>query len=169
MFAKAPFGGPSQVVEYLGRYSHKIAITKHRIVSITDSQVVFRYKDYADGDKTKVLFLTREEFLRRFETHILPKGFTKIRHFGFMQNHGKMERLQKIRKCLNLSPVTQIVQIPVAIKMLEKFGTDIFKCPCCAHGRLKIINTVRYFKTQTQEIKEMMRLVNAKNKASPVA
>jgi Putative transposase/Transposase zinc-binding domain len=168
VFAKAPFGGPAQVVEYLGRYSHKIAITKHRIISITDTQVFFRYKDYADGDKTKVMSLTREAFLRRFETHILPKQFTKIRHFGFMQNHGKQARLQKIRQCLNLSPVTQIVQIPVAIKMLEKYGTDIFKCPCCAHGRLKIINTVRYFKTQTQEIKEIMGIVNAKNKASPV-
>jgi hypothetical protein len=127
--AKAPFGGPSQVVEYLGRYSHKIAITKHRIVSVTDTHVNFRYKDYADGDKTKLLSLSREEFLRRFEMHILPKRFTKIRHYGFMQNHGKRSRLQQIRQYLQLTALPKIVQLPVAIRMLEKYGKDIFKCP----------------------------------------
>lgn len=168
VYAKAPFGGPSQVVEYLGRYTHKIAITKHRIVSVTDTHVNFRYKDYADGDKTKLLSLSRDEFLRRFERHILPKRFTKIRHYGFMQNHGKRTRLEQIWQCLKLTPLPNSVKIPVAIKMLEKYGKDIFKCPCCTHGRLKIINTVRYFKTQTQDIKEIEKIIHAKNKASPV-
>jgi site-specific recombinase XerD len=100
---------------------------------------------------------------------LLPKQLLpKIRHFGFMQNHGKNARLRQIRQCLQLAEVTKIVQVPVAIKMLEKYGTDIFKCPCCAHGRLRIVNTVRFFKTQTQEIKEIQRIVNAKNKASPL-
>lgn len=167
VYAKAPFGGPSQVVEYLGRYSHKIAITKHRIVSVTDTHVNFRYKDYADGDKIKLLSLSREHFLRCFEMHILPKRFTKIRHYGFMQNHGKRTRLEQIRKCLKLPSIVQIVQLPVAIRMLEKYGKDIFKCPCCTHGRLRIVNTVRYFKTKTQEIKEIDKIINVKNKASP--
>lgn len=168
VYAKAPFGGPSQVVEYLGRYSHKITITKHRIVSITSTHVNFRYKDYADGDKTKIGSLTRDEFLRRFEMHILPKRFTKIRHYGFLQNHAKRARLQHIRQCMQLTPITQIVHLPVAIRMLEQYGKDIFKCPCCTHGRLRIINMVRFLKTQTQEIKEVMRIVNANNEASPV-
>ena len=167
VYAKAPFGGPSQVVEYLGRYSHKIAITKHRIVSLTDTHVNFRYKDYGDGDKIKLLSLPRADFLQRFERHILPKGFTKIRHYGFMQNHGKRTRLEQIRKCLKLKPMPNSVKIPVAIRMLEKYGKDIFKCPCCTHGRLQIVNTVRYFKTKTQDIKEIQKIVNAKNKASP--
>jgi hypothetical protein len=153
VYVKAPFGGSSQVVEYLARYSRKIAITKDRIVSVTHTNVNFRHKDYADGDKAKMLSVTRDEFLRQFEKHILPKRFAKIRHYGFMQNHGKKGRLQQIRQCLNLSPVTKTVQIPLAIKMLEKYGKDIFKCPCCTHGRLRIINTVRYFKTQTKRLK----------------
>ena len=84
-----------------------------------------------------------------------------------MQNHGKRTRLEQIRKCLKLKPMPNSVKIPVAIRMLEKYGKDIFKCPCCTHGRLHIINTVRYFKTKTQDIKEIQKIVNAKNKASP--
>ncbi|NDP23159.1 MAG: IS91 family transposase, partial [Paludibacter sp.] len=75
--------------------------------------------------------LTRTEFLRRFEIHILPKDFTKIGSYGFLQNHGKRERLKKIRKAMKLSPLPETVKIPVAIRMLEKYGKDIFKCPCC--------------------------------------
>lgn len=167
VYAKAPFGGPGQVVEYLGRYTHKIAITKHRIVAISDTHLTFRYKDYADGSKTKTMMLLRGEFLRRFEIHILPKRFTKIRHYGFLQNHGKRERLARIRQSMQLSQMPEIVKIPLAIRMLEKYGKDIFKCPCCAHGRLQIVNTVRYFKTKTQDIKEIERIIKARNKASP--
>jgi len=167
VYAKAPFGGPSQVVEYLGRYTHKIAITKHRIVALSDTHLTFRYKDYADDSKTKTMMLLRREFLRRFEMHILPKRFTKIRHYGFLQNHGKRARLQQIRQCMQLSPMPEIVKLPVAIRMLEKYGKDIFKCPCCPRGRLQIVNTVRYFKTKTQDIKEIQRIIKARNKSSP--
>src|SRR5690606_14772794 len=83
VYAKRPFGGPKQVIEYLGRYTHKVAITTHRILHISDSEITFRYKDYKDGNKQKEMTLTHEEFLRRFEQHILPKGFVKIRHSGF--------------------------------------------------------------------------------------
>jgi hypothetical protein len=96
VYAKAPFGGPAQVVEYVGRYTHKIAITKHRIISVNDKEVSFRYKDYADGDKQKVMTLSRLEFLRRFELHFLPSRFTKIRHYGFLQNNSKRKRLTHI-------------------------------------------------------------------------
>ena len=169
VYAKATFGGPSQVVEYLGRYTHKIAITKHRIVAVSATHISFRYKDYADGHKTKTMSLSRGEFLRRFEMHILPKRFTKIRHYGFLQNHGKQTRLAQIRHCLQLSPMPAMVKIPVAIRMLEKYGKDIFKCPCCAQGRLQIVNTVRYFKTKTQDMNEIQSIINARNKASPCA
>lgn len=167
VYAKAPFGGPSQVVEYLGRYTHKIAITKHRIVAVSDTHLTFRYKDYADESKTKTMTLLRGEFLRRFEMHILPKRFTKIRHYGFLQNHGKRSRLQQIRQCMQLTALPEIVKLPVAIRMLEKYGKDIFKCPCCPHGRLQLVNTVRYFKTKTQDIKEIQRIIKARNKSSP--
>lgn len=144
VYAKAPFGGPAQVVEYIGRYTHKIAITKHRILNVTDTEISFRYKDYADGDKNKVMTLKREEFLRRFEQHFLPSYFTKIRHFGFVQNNGKHKRLTHIRELLKLSPLKAAIKIPVQQRLLEKYGTDISKCPTCKEGELEIIYTKRY-------------------------
>ena len=87
VYAKPPFGGPSQVVEYLGRYTHKVAISNNRIKSISaESKVLFSYKDYRDGSKQKDTELPAREFVRRFEQHILPKGFTKIRHYGYLSN-----------------------------------------------------------------------------------
>ncbi len=85
-----------------------------------------KMKLYADENTIKAIRLARKEFLRRFEMHILPKGFTKIRHYGFLQNHGKRERLKKIRESMKLSPLPEAIKIPVAIRMLEKYGKDIF-------------------------------------------
>ena len=100
VYAKAPFNDVSSVVEYLGRYTHKIAITHHRINIITDSHIHFNYKDYADSNKKKVMVITHEEFLRRMELHILPRRFVKIRHYGYIQNHGKQKRLDGIRRVI---------------------------------------------------------------------
>jgi hypothetical protein len=143
VYAKAPFGSPAQVVEYLGRYTHKIAITRHRILEVTETHVKFNYKDYADGSKTKQMLLTHQEFLRRFEQHILPARFVKIRHFGYLKLQGKRERLNTIRAALNLEPEKPKVKIPVQIRMLEKYGRDIFKCPSCEHGRMSVIFDTR--------------------------
>ena len=167
VYAKPPFGGPAQVVEYLGRYTHKIAITKHRIVALTDTHITFKYKDYADGNKTKNMTLLRLEFLRRFEMHILPKRFTKIRHYGFLQNHNKRVRLVKIRALLNLSPLKEVVKIPSEVRMLERFGIDVFLCPCCKTGRLETVSSLRYKKSQTQEFLEIEEIMAKRNKASP--
>lgn len=166
VYAKAPFGGPSQVVSYLGRYTHKIGITKHRIVGLCPKTISFSYKDYADGSKQKTMTLSREEFLRRFEQHFLPKRFTKIRHYGFLQNHGKRQRLQTIRDNLGLLPMPAAIKIPTAVRMLEKHGIDIYKCPSCATGRLKLVNSVRYFVSKSQEMLAVQEVVT-RNKASP--
>jgi len=136
VYAKSPFGNVASVVEYLGRYTHKIAITAHRIISISEQSVRFKYKDYADGDKQKEMALSITEFLRRFELHILPKRFVKIRHYGLLQNHGKTKRLNAIRQQLRLSPLPAKVHIPVSQRMLEKFGKDITLCPRCNKGKL---------------------------------
>jgi hypothetical protein len=144
VYAKAPFGGPAQVVEYIGRYTHKIAITKHRIVSVTDEEVCFRYKDYADGNKQKLMRLSREEFLRRFEIHFLPAHFTKIRNYGFLQNNSKRKRLIHIRALLNLSTLGDVIKIPVQQRILEKYGKDITLCPCCKTGKMEIVDTKRF-------------------------
>lgn len=136
VYAKSPFGNVASVIEYLGRYTHKIAITSHRITGISESSVRFKYKDYSDGNQQKEMDLTRHEFLRRFELHILPKRFVKIRHYGLLQNHGKTKRLNAIRKQLSLGPLPCKVQVPVNQRMLERYGKDITLCPKCNKGKL---------------------------------
>jgi hypothetical protein len=163
VYAKAPFGGPAQVVEYVGRYTHKIAITKHRIISVNDKEVSFRYKDYADGDKQKVMTLSRLEFLRRFELHFLPSRFTKIRHYGFLQNNSKRKRLNLIRELLKLSPLSPTIKIPVQLRILEKYGKDITLCPCCKVGKMELIETKR-FTTKTSINQSLNRFSMSKNK-----
>ncbi len=132
----------ASVIEYLGRYTHKTAITKHRIVSVTEHSVTFNYKDYADNSKQKKLSLSTTEFLRRFELHFLPRGFVKIRHYGFLQNHGKTTRLNAVRKTMGLQPLPPVVKIPVSQRMLERYGKDISLCPKCYKGTLVLIAIV---------------------------
>jgi hypothetical protein len=155
VYAKAPFGSPAAVVEYLGRYTHKIAITRHRILRITDTHIAFRYKDYPDGNKTKEMELCREEFLRRFEQHILPARFVKIRHYGYLQNRNKHKRLNEIRASMKLDGMRSRVKVPVEIRMLSLFGVDILKCPCCEKGRLVLVQS-------------FYPCAQIKNKASPL-
>jgi len=169
VYAKRPFGNVASVVEYLGRYTHKIAITSHRITGIDDANVKFRYKDYADGSKQKEMALSVPEFLRRFELHILPKGFVKIRHYGLLQNHGKIKRLNAIREQLKIGPMPVKVQVPVSQRMLEKYGKDITLCPKCNKGKLVWICTT-YPKTDKLIFCRNAAKQNAaslNNKASP--
>ena len=140
VYAKSPFGTVANVVAYLGRYTHKIAITPHRIVAISEHNVLFKYRDYTDGNRQKEMMLSHAEFLRRFELHILPKRFVKIRHYGLLQNHGKRKRLNDIRNQLKLSPLPPKVQVPVTVRMLETYGKDITLCPKCKHGKLMLIH-----------------------------
>lgn len=139
VYAKRPFGNVASVVEYLGRYTHKVAITSHRITAINDGNVNFKYKDYADGSKQKEMRLSIPEFLRRFQLHILPRAFVKIRHYGLLQNHGKIKRLNAVRQQLKIGPLPVRVQVPVSQRMLEKYGKDITLCPKCNRGKLMLI------------------------------
>ena len=97
VFAKRPFGNPKSVVEYLGRYTHKIAISNHRIRDIDQKTVTFSYKDYRKGAQKKLMTLDAMEFVRRFSMHILPKGFVRIRHFGILSSSGKKEAIPLIK------------------------------------------------------------------------
>lgn len=134
VYAKQPFGGPQQVIEYLGRYSHKIAISNHRITAIDDDTVSFRYKDYADGCKQKELTLEATEFLRRFCLHILPKGFRKIRHYGFLSNRcGQSFKQQQMQ--MGITPLKQTSDWKIIAK--EKLHFDVDQCPCCKKGKMK--------------------------------
>ncbi len=125
VFAKKPFGSPKSVVEYLGRYTHKIAISNHRIKNIDNQNVTFEYKDYRVAGAKKQMTLTHGEFIRRFSLHILPKRFVKIRHYGFLSSTWKRQKLK-------------LLQEKLKVKVLEKVEKKPFlpKCPCCKTGNL---------------------------------
>jgi hypothetical protein len=97
VYAKPPFGGPAQVLKYLARYTHRVAISNHRLVAVADGRVTFRYKDYADDRRTKTMTLPADEFLRRFVQHVLPPGFVKVRHCGLLANRYRADRLAVCR------------------------------------------------------------------------
>ena len=141
VYAKAPFGGPAQIVEYLGRYTHKVAITAHRITEITDTTITFKYKDYADNDAIKSMTLSHEEFLRRFEQHILPRSFVKIRHAGFLTHRNKHQRIASILQQLNLPSAMPKVKLRTELFLLINTGNDVTKCPKCDTGKLVRINS----------------------------
>jgi hypothetical protein len=148
VYAKDPFGGPLQVLQYLGRYTHKVAITAHRIkkIDVEKSTITFEYKDYhARGtkDERKEMTLTIDEFIRRYEQHILPKRYTKIRHYGYLKNYKRTERLKQLFALLKLPPPPPKVLIPVRQRMLEKFGKDIMLCPKCEKAKLELVATYR--------------------------
>jgi hypothetical protein len=100
VYAKPPFGGPAQVLKYLARYTHRVAISNSRLLDMSDGRVSFRYKDYADGHEQKTMTLSADEFLRRFLQHVLPKGFVKVRHYGLLANRQRAVRLEQCRRLL---------------------------------------------------------------------
>ena len=106
VYAKRPFLGPHQVVEYLGRYTYKIALSNHRLEEVDPHKVRFRYKDYRQGGKQKVMSLSAHEFIRRFALHILPPRFVRIRHYGILASRYKQVNLSKIRQQIGATPMT---------------------------------------------------------------
>jgi len=143
VYAKAPFAGPAQdlprlvgVIEYLGRYTHKVAITSHRITEITDHTITFKYKDYKDGNKQKLMTLSHTEFLRRYEQHILPRNFVKIRHSGYLSPRDKTLRIKDIYAQLQLPPPMPKTTTPIRLRLLVKTGIDIAICPVCKTGKM---------------------------------
>jgi hypothetical protein len=140
VYAKRPFGGPKQVVEYLGRYTHKIAISNHRLINITDQSVAFRYKDYRDESKTKAMTLDKNEFIRRFALHILPKGFMRIRHYGILSSSRKQKSLPTIHQQLNSEYRVQEKKGWKEISTQMGFNPDC--CPAC---KLQTMITVLTF------------------------
>ena len=134
VYAKRPFGGPKQVIEYLGRYSHKIAISNHRIKNIKDGMITFSYKDYAQKSAQKEMTLDADEFLRRFCLHILPAKFMKIRHYGILASRVKPKlKIQQIKMGINVPKKEKITWQEIT---LNKLGFDIAACPCCKTGRM---------------------------------
>ena len=137
VYAKRPFGGPAQVLSYLGRYTHKVAISNHRLVGMADGKVSFRWRDYRDHDREKVMTLETSEFLRRFLLHILPDGMCKIRYYGLLSNRKRKERLEICRRILDM-PIPKVrEETPTWQEMLlELKGIDVLLCPNCHKGRM---------------------------------
>ena len=136
VYAKRPFGGPKQVIEYLGRYTHKIAISNHRIKNIENGKVTFSYKDYADNSLQKEMVLDATEFLRRFCLHILPKGFRKMRHYGFLSNRNAATLgLKQMQMGIIPQPKQKEKKEWKEIAK-EKLHYDVDVCPFCKAGNM---------------------------------
>jgi hypothetical protein len=135
--AKPPFGGPPQVLEYLGRYTHRVAISNHRLVSLENGQVTFRWKDYRHEQRPCLMTLAADEFIRRFLLHALPDGFQRIRFGGFFANRHRRSKLALIRRLL-VHPVTELLPLPKDCADLLAFLTGQIKdqCPHCHTGRM---------------------------------
>jgi len=140
VYAKKPFGGPAQVLAYLGRYTHRVAIANSRLVTLDDDHVAFRWKDYRQGGTTKVMKLKAHEFIRRFLLHALPDGFHRIRHFGFMANS---HRAAKFALCRSLladhgdQPAPKNVE-PASLNSTHKSSADVPACPHCG-GVMRVV------------------------------
>lgn len=133
VYAKRPFGSPKSVVEYLGRYSHKVAISNHRLKSIDDKTVTISYKDYKTGAQKKEMPLSHVEFTRRFSQHILPKRLVRIRHYGILSSTWKREKLKNLQEKLSPKP-----------KPAEAKTQKVRPCPCCKKGTLRTILSFDY-------------------------
>jgi hypothetical protein len=136
-YAKRPFAGPQQVLEYLGRYTHRVAISNNRIISIDNGQITFTYRDRQRNNEIKKITLDADEFIRRFLLHVLPKGLMKIRYFGFLSHTNKKEQIPLIRKLID-PEATLPVKISESINdmMLRLTGIDISCCPKCKKGKM---------------------------------
>lgn len=142
VYAKRPFGGPRQVLKYLARYTHRVAISNRRLVSLRDGQVAFRWKDYARGGRSRTMTLTAVEFIRRFLLHVLPTGFMKIRHYGFLANRFRAAKREQCRRLLHV-PTATIGDGAPAINgdalPLREPEPCAPRCPHCREGRMHVV------------------------------
>jgi predicted Zn-ribbon and HTH transcriptional regulator len=136
VYAKPPFGGPERVLDYLGRYTHRIAISNNRLIELKDGKVTFAYKDYKHEQRQKVMTLSADEFLRRFLMHVLPDGFQRIRHYGLLGNRHRAENLARCRELLGVSAPTTETQRDYRERYRQLTGQDPLRCPQCQIGEM---------------------------------
>jgi Putative transposase/Transposase zinc-binding domain len=136
VYAKPPFGGPEQVLKYLARYTHRVALSNARLQHFEDGQVTFRYKDYADEHQCKSLTLTVDEFLRRYVQHVLPRGFVKMRHYGLLANRCREERLTQCRSLLLVVSLRALLQSLSAAAAVQPARAPT--CPQCESCRIAV-------------------------------
>jgi hypothetical protein len=146
VYAKPPTGGPEQVLKYLARYTHRVAISNRRLVQMQDGNVTFSYKDYADRNRTKEMTLSATEFIRRFLLHVLPASFVRIRHYGYMANRFRLEKLSRCRQLLlqDEKPVPLVAPTTAwdqTASDAEPASTG--RCPHCREGKMRIVETLQ--------------------------
>jgi hypothetical protein len=142
-YAKPPFKNTETLFRYLANYTHRIAISNYRIIKVEDDRVYFRWKDYSDSNKFKVMALDAHEFIRRFLLHILPKDFVKIRHYGLFCNKSKKSLLIKCREMLDICHTKLNSEAETWQEMLLRItGIDVQKCPFCGKGNMRIIELI---------------------------
>ena len=140
VYAKKPFGSPQTVLDYLGRYTHRVALSNNRILNVQNGQVTFSYRDRRDKDRLKSMPLDAEEFIRRFLLHVLPDGFMRVRHFGFLANRTKKHALPQCRKLLGLNPALPQIPKRSAQELLHEItGIDLSRCPRCQKGTMIVV------------------------------
>lgn len=152
IFANQPFAGPARVVEYLGNYTHRVAISESRIIShdVSASTVSFVYKDYTDNCKQKIMTLSRVEFIRRFLLHVLPSGFMRIRHYGFLSNSSRKKGLQRCagifaslkKKLIAGTPAAEKVKQPWHLRILERTGFNPLLCRQCGKAVMVLVGEI---------------------------
>jgi len=155
VYAKAPFAGPKQVLDYVGRYTHRVAISNNRLLSLEDGQVTFRWKDYRDNNAQKTMTLSADEFIRRFLMHVLPSGFQRIRYFGFMGNRYRHENIEKCRRLLDMpqpnpevpasapsGPPDQSSAQDYRDRVQALTGISLRQCPVCCKGHMVAVTLI---------------------------
>jgi len=144
IYAKRPFAGPAQVLEYVGRYTHRVAISNNRLVSMDNGKVRFRWKDYRDGNCQKIMTLDANEFIRRFLIHVLPDGFHRIRYFGFLGNCHRARKLERCRELLGMASPNPAVDPPAGYqdRYQALTGQSLRECPHCRTGIMVVIGCV---------------------------
>ena len=143
VYAKAPFAGPGRVLEYLGNYTHRIAISNYRIEMVEGNQVTFKYKDRANDNQPKTMRLPAHEFISRFLNHVLPNKFVRIRHFGFLGSRKKQKNIAVARVCLGSPSGVEVIKDEDYKQMLKRLvGVDVTQCPRCRLGKMHEVATL---------------------------
>ena len=143
VYAKRPFAGPQQVLDYVGRYTHRVAISNNRLLDIENDQVRFQWKDYRNGDQVKTMTLSADEFIRRFLLHVLPTGFQRIRYYGLLGNRYRQEKLDQCRRLLGMQTSDQHTESPPEQDYRDRYedltGCSLRQCPQCQRGRMVLV------------------------------
>ena len=152
VYAKPPFAGPQQVLDYVGRYTHRVAISNNRLLALENGSVTFRWKDYRHSSQPKTMTLTADEFLRRFLLHVLPDGLQRIRYYGFLGNRYREQKLIRCRQLLGMAAPPETSSAPQDYRdRYERLtGSSLRECPSCGQGRMVLVDTVEPFATRVR-------------------